>query len=134
MVFLGRLGCVSSAWLAEDHRCAIACLHNVGASHCFLTPVPCWLLVWACPAVLPPMLAALPMLAICPQVYSLAFHQTMLECTAHAADKGLLLLALWRGFAMLWDAALQVCGEKRADCSLCQAHCRGSGPPLHSTL
>lgn len=41
------------------------------------------------------------------QVYSLAFHQTMLECTAHAADRGLLLLALWRGFAMLWDAALQ---------------------------
>lgn len=42
-----------------------------------------------------------------PQVYSLAFHQTMLECTAHASDRGLLLLALWRGFAMLWDAALQ---------------------------
>ena len=42
------------------------------------------------------------------QVYSLGFHQAMLELTAHAANKGLLLLALWRAFAMLWDGALQV--------------------------
>lgn len=43
-----------------------------------------------------------------PQVYSLGFHQTMLEVTRHAAHRGLLHLALWRGFAFLWDAALQV--------------------------
>ena len=42
-----------------------------------------------------------------PQVYSLGFHQAMLELTAHAADRGLLQLAIWRGFAMLWDSALQ---------------------------
>ena len=43
-----------------------------------------------------------------PQVYSLGFHQATLELTRHALDKSLLHLALWRGFAFLWDAALQV--------------------------
>jgi hypothetical protein len=42
------------------------------------------------------------------QVYSLGFHQAMLELTRHASGKGLLLLAIWRGSAMLWDGALQV--------------------------
>ncbi|KAL4451532.1 hypothetical protein ABPG75_007194 [Micractinium tetrahymenae] len=42
------------------------------------------------------------------QVYSLGFHQMCVELTAHAASRGLLLLAIWRGFAMLWDGALQV--------------------------
>lgn len=41
-------------------------------------------------------------------MYSLGFHQTVSETTAHALDKGHLLTALWRGFAMLWDGALQV--------------------------
>jgi hypothetical protein len=44
------------------------------------------------------------------QVYSLGFHQAMLELTRHASGRGLLLLAIWRGFAMLWDGALQVGG------------------------
>lgn len=41
------------------------------------------------------------------QVYSLGFHQMCVELAAHAADRGFLLLAIWRGFAMLWDGALQ---------------------------
>ena len=73
----------------------------------------------------------------CPaQVYSLAFHQTMLECTAHAADRGLLLLALWRGFAMLWDAALQAsmlgAGGQGSEwmCAGCEAPSQTSSPGL----
>lgn len=31
----------------------------------------------------------------------------MCELTAHAANRRLLLLSLWRGYAMLWDGALQ---------------------------
>lgn len=42
------------------------------------------------------------------QVYTLGFHQMCVELTAHATNRGLLLLALWRSFAMLWDSALQV--------------------------
>lgn len=67
------------------------------------------------------------------QVYSLAFHQTMLEATAHATNKGLLLLALWRGFAMLWDAALQARGTGRRGGSMALSRLMlgaQPGPPL----
>ena len=49
------------------------------------------------------------------QVYSLGFHQGMLDLTRHAGGKGLLLLAIWRAFAMLWDGALQVWGGGAGD-------------------
>ena len=42
------------------------------------------------------------------QAFSLGFHQSIVELSAHARDRGLLLLAVWRSYAMLWDSALQV--------------------------
>ncbi|GAB4819321.1 hypothetical protein N2152v2_006367 [Parachlorella kessleri] len=41
------------------------------------------------------------------QVYSLGFHQTISEVCSHAVDRANLLVAVWRGYGMLWDGALQ---------------------------
>lgn len=74
------------------------------------------------------------------QVYSLGFHQTIVEATAHALDKGDLLVAIWRAFAMLWDGALQVLAwlaccayaQRLCKCQLrCSADCLQCVSSLH---
>lgn len=41
-------------------------------------------------------------------IYSLGFHQVVVEVTLHAAQRQPLLLAIWKAFSQLWQDALQV--------------------------